>query len=1137
MKLNKLFIILTTVFSLLAISCQKSELKEPYPRNVGEEYLNVSETEMEFLGRGGSLTYTVDASYDGTMLAPDWVTLTANAFPGDTRKFKVTAKAEVNKTGADRTGEVTISTPNLTKTIKVSQPAYNRPNIPNPIKSADDFIEFLTNAPYVEENEVITIDGNIDLKDKTIAAAEYFNGVLDGQGNSIVNLKAGCPLFTTLNQVAVIRNLTVAASSSYTVATGDAEVFFAPFAGRNNGTIENCENDAPITITGAGTQKVYAGGIAAWGEENSTVKNCRNKGEIKFAPEAESANAYIGGIVAYSYGNVDYNQNYGPIVGEPASFSAVYHIGGITSRQEHGSLTHNINHKEAYISTNDKSSSSKSYVGGIVGRIEGTPLPPTGFNETYADIYFAPKVESYVGALQGWQAKVEIGASAITTLFEGSIVNSNITAYTKGKGQYGNNPCLSAGFVTGRFSGQSGKETLHYGNDANPIRVSGSITSLQTGEKVTASSGDFVALLDGDGSKSSVNTGAVPEADYNTIKYAVVGDGQTGPAEELIVTTDNVKVEVPMEGGKASFIFKANYDATLQTADDWLSFSETEAEVEKVLPASEAEQTVDIFAAENTKTTDREGKVSIKLPMGSYKEVTVLQPGNKTLPAELSVEGKELEALPEGSDVTFKVTANYDAAITTECDWLTIKQPTVKGDYTAQTVTVTAIANDASEAVDRMGTVTVTVKDKVETVTISQKKFTFTPKEEIASVKDFTDFMKYGGNADLYPAGFNVKLTTDIDLKGVALERIATFVANFDGQGHSLKNWACDGPLFGQINGGVVKGIVIDSSCSVKFKYENSTANSSNHCLGIICGDVLKGTIDGCINNAKVELATNGTGAEAIFLGAIAGRTSASMLVKNCVNNGDVVVKTNSAVSKGYRVAGIVAGSNGNIENCTNNGNVELSPASITGSNFHVGGVSAYLAKNNDQVMTGCVNNGKVSFTPAEVTGIAQSYVGGLLAYLDGPILVGVEGNTASFRDCKNFGDVYSSVNNELVAVGGLLGWQKSGNANNIHLQNSVVNCNVTAGFASVDGTATNPCQSAGIVIGRVALSGGAANVTATCGTVEEPVKVAGSVTMIGGSTVTATATNYLELIKGSGFADTNNKFKFYGKYEVVTKE
>lgn len=1130
MKLNKIFIILTTVLSFAAISCQKSELKEPYPRNVGEEYLNVSDSNIDFLGRGGSVSFTVDASYDGTMVAPDWVSLTAGVFPGDTRKFTVAATVLSNKTGQDRKGEIVISTPNLSKTIQVNQPAYNRPEIPNPIKSADDFVEFITNAPYVEEGEIITIEGSINLDGKTITTAEYFNGVLDGQGNTISNLNASGPLFATLN--GSIHGLSFTSSCKFTLTAGGAEIYFGPFAGHNHGTVENCGNDGVITINGNATEKQYIGGIVAYGYENSITKNCTNKGRINYVPESSVANAYIGGIVAYNYGDASNNHNYGAIVCEPGAYSAQYHIGGITSRQEHGALAGNINHKDADITVNDKySSTSKSYVGGIVGRIEGTPLPATNNSEMYADIYFAPKVESYVGALQGWQAAVNIGASPLTTLFESSVVNCNISAYTKGKGQYGNNPCLSAGFVTGRFSGQSGKETLHYGTLEKPIRVSGSITSLQTGEKVTATSGDFVALLDGDGSKTSVNGGGIPEADYNTIRYEVVGDGQTGPAEELIVTTDNVKVEVPMVGGKASFIFKANYDATLQTANDWLSFSETEAEVEKVIPASGAEQTVDIYAAENTKTTDREGKVSIKLPMGSYKEVTVFQPGNKTLPAELSVDGKELEALPEGSDVTFKVTANYDATVTTECSWLTIKQATVKGDYSAQTVTVTAASNDASDAADRTGTVKVTVKDKVETVTISQKKFTFTPKEDIASAKDFADFMKYGGNADLYPAGFNVKLSADIDLKGVAVGTIPTLVANFDGQGHSLKNWACEGPLFGQINGGVVKGIVIDSSCKIALKYENSILNGSNRCLGVICGDLLSGSIENCTNNAAVSVATFGDAYT--FVGIMAGRTSPSQWVKNCVNNGAVTIKPTATVTD-FRFGAIVGGSNGNIINSKNNAPIDVAPADVNAGIFRVGGIAGYLGKNADQTLAGCVNTqkGKITFNPAKVTSIKQSYIGGVLGYLDGQM----KANTDLSGD-KNFGDVCSMVNNELVAVGGLFGWSNGGGTPNDLFPDGVVNCNVTAGFASTDGSAVNPCQSAGLVVGRVAVKSGKDNVTAQCGTVDHPIKVAGSVTLAGGKTVTASADNFLNLYKGSAFVDADGKFHFNGVYEAVTKE
>lgn len=1139
MKISKTLVILACALTAI-VSCKKATLVEPYPRNFGEEYLTVSEDSLDFIGRGGSQSVTISSNYDGEILTDDcpWITPTAGKYPGDTREFRLVLTAEKNLSGEDREGDLIVKGPTISYTVHVSQPAYIRPEIPETITTAEEFKEFFEDlATYVESDETIRLGASIDMGELTITkSAEYFNGTFDGGKNTVSNLKANGPLVVTNN--GKICNLVIGEGSKITPLPTTEDIYIASIAGKNYGTIEACENRAEIEISGERTAKTYIGGMAGYSYAGSLITKCVNRGEIRFVPENATANAYIGGMSGYSYGDVTYNDNYGPITCEPAAFTAVYHIGGIVPRQETGSVTNNKTHKEAKIHTNKKSKSDKSYIGGCIGRIEGTPLPATGFNEVYCDIDIQLTVECYIGALQGWQAKVEKGASSITTLFEGSIVNSNISAYTAGSASNGNNPCKSAGFVTGRFSGQSGKETLHYGNADQPIKVSGSLTCLKNGTKLVASSGDYKALLDGDGSKTSVNNGAVPEADYNTIKYEVVGDGQTGPSEDLVVTLDPIKLGISENGGATEFIFKANYDATIETEAEWISFAAEEDVKTVVIPVSDGEHTVAVYVAENPTTVVREGKVSIKLPMGTYKEITIVQEGQKDIDPYIIVSADTLRPAPAGEAVTLGVTANFDGTVTTEADWITINPEALVGDETKQTITITASKNNAEGAAYREAAVVISVKDLLDTVIIAQDKFVYIPKTEIATTADFMDFVTYGADPELYPADFTVKLTADIDLSGKTLDPIANYIGTFDGQGHSLKNWACDGPLFAKINGegAAVKNLVIANSCSVKLKFEKATANGTNYCLGIICGDVLNGTIDGCINNAKVELATNGTGAEAIFLGAIAGRTSKSMLVKNCVNNGDVTVTTTSAVSKGYRVAGVVAGSNGNIENCTNNGNVELSPASITGGNFHVGGVSAYLANNNDQVMTGCVNNGKVSFTPAEVTGIADSYVGGLLAYLNGAILVG---KTASFRDCKNFGDVYSSVNKELVAVGGLLGWVKAGDPDNpnIYLQNSVVNCNVTAGFASVDGTATNPCQSAGIVIGRVKQSSGAASVTATCGTVEEPVKVAGSVTMIGGSTVTATATNYLELIKGSGFADTNNKFHFNGVYEAVTKE
>lgn len=1130
MKLNRIFIYLAAALSLSAVSCVKESPEiVTYPRNEGEEYLSVSVDTLSFLGRGNTLQFSVEASYDGTIEGADWVTLTSREFPGDKRAYTFSATVEANSTGADRKEILTVSTPNITKTIVVLQPAYNRPAIPEVIKTGAEFKTFLEElAPFVETGETITIGGTIDMEGLEVVPAEYFNGILEGDGNRIVNMKASCPLITRNN--GTICNLTIDESCAFTMVPASSDVYLAPFTAQNYGVVESCENDADITISGDYSVKTYAGGITAYTYDGSTVKNCTNKGEIKFIPTSSSANAYLGGITGYSYGNVDHNDNYGPITCEPVAMTGAYFMAGISPRHQTGSITYNVNHKEATIYAN-KLKGAKSYVGCIIGYLEGHPS--CGYNECYNDLDFRVTTESYVGGLQGWQAKVE---DADATLFEGSIVNCNIKAHTAGKGANGTNPCNSAGFVTGRFSGQSGKKTLHYGTADKPIRVSGSITCLANNTKLVASAKAYTDLLDGDGSKSSVNLGAVPEADYNTIQYEVVGDGQTGPSEELIVTTDPIKLEVPMTGGKTSFIFKANYDATVSTSADWISFSESEAVAEKVIPAADGEQTVEIFAAANSSAQDREGKVSIALPMGSYKEITISQPGNKVLDPTVAVSQESFTAQPAGDALSFTVTSNYDATITSDSEWLTVSPATTKGGDAARTVNVTVAKNNGADAALRNGTITVSVsnfdspaKTVTKTIAVSQEKFVYIPKTEIATVDDFMDFVEYGADAELYPSDFVVKLTADIDLKGKTVKSITPFVATFDGQGHSLKNWTCEGPLFGQVKN-CVKNLVIDSSCKANLKFENAIANGSNKCIGVICGDLLAGSIEGCTNNAAITLATFGT--DPTFIGAMTGRSQASAMVKGCVNNGAITVKPTAAISASYRVAGIVGGSNGNVQDCKNNAPVELSPVDVTGGNHFLGGIAAYLAKNADQTLAGCVNtkNGKVTFNPTTVTSIAQSYVGGVLGYLDGQLKA-----DTNFSNDKNFGDVYSSANVETVAVGGLLGWSKAGGNPNNLLFGSVVNCNVTAGFASTD--AVNPCQSAGLVIGRVALSGEAANVTAVCGSEDQPIKVAGSVTLVGGKTVTADATNFLELCKGAGFADTNNKFHLTAIFEAVTKE
>ena len=618
MNIHKLIISLSVLTGISATGCLKEvDTQNPYVRNKGEAYMTVSTERLDFSGRGGALSFTVETNYDATLEAPEWISLASTEVPGDGRTYTLTATASRNNEpgGADRTGVINIESGSLSKSISVAQPYFERPDIPQSISNADELVYFLdTCAAVLEEGETISFSKDIDMKGKTFQPAEYFKGVINGNGFRIRNLSASTPLI--LRNEGVINNLVIDASGAFEIQPEDTEQYFGAFAGQNFGKVEACVNEASFFVRGARTAKLYLGGIVGYHNLESSLHGCVNKGSFNYSPDSATANAYMGGIAGYSYGSIDACENYGPFNCTPIENSAVYFIGGITARQQNSVLSNCINHREARISTNKVSGSGKSYIGGIVGYVEGAPA--SSGNRNYADLEINLKAESYIGGLQGWQAKVTEGDAV---LFENSIVNCNITAQTKASGQYGNNPCKSAGLVTGRFSGQSGYSTLHYGTADSPIRVSGSITCLSSKVKQIAQPKDYQALLDGDGSKTSVNGGSIPEADYNSILYEVCGDGQTGDPEDLIVKTDGVRLSIPASGGEASFSVRGNYPMTISTEAEWLEVSPS------MVKGDGAYHDIKVSAAANEGASGREGTVLVTMPMGSTEAVIIVQEG------------------------------------------------------------------------------------------------------------------------------------------------------------------------------------------------------------------------------------------------------------------------------------------------------------------------------------------------------------------------------------------------------------------------------------------------------------------------------------------------------------------------------
>lgn len=1113
MKLKSILFSLAALASLA--SCVKETEIVTYPRNEGEEYLNVDTESIEFLGRGGNQTFTVEASYDGFMEAEEWITLTACEFPGDKRVYNVTVTAEPNKTGEDRYGLIRISTPNLEKFITISQPNYFRPESPEVIKTAEELKYWLeTCAPYCEEGEVMTLANDIDMKDVTIVPAEYFNGVLDGQGCSIRNLKSTSPLICTNN--GVIRNLTIESSCSF--YPDPKYLHFGPFASDNYGTITECVNKANVDITYANAERIYVGGIAGYSMEGSTISACTNYGTVSNVGNTPAANIYHGGIVGYAYGDFTDVHNYGPVHIKLVSASSSYQVfaAGITPRLETGTIKRCVNHKEAVITIEGSGKTGNQYVGGMVGYHEGTSAMQ--YCENYADITITlNNGNNYTGGLLGWQAKV---TSAPFTLLEGSIVNCNMTGVKAAAGQYGNNPTQSVGLVLGRFAGQANNQVCNVGSTAEPIKVSGSIYCTATKTKVIANAKEWGALVDGDGSATNLNSAGSTWQVFNCV-YEVVGDGIEGDPENLVVKTENVKLYVPADGGEASFIVKANYDAKISTECDWIELSDT------TVAGDDTEHLVTVTAAANVSPKDREGIVMVQLPQGTLETVIISQFGVTDIPESLDLSVESLEMDPVGRETaSFTVTANYDATITTDAAWLSLSAATVTGDLDPHSVTVTAQANEGEP---RTATITVTLpKGLSKTIAVSQghyEKPAFLT--EIKNKADFLDFVSKAGDPLIYTKDITTKLSADIDLTGETLPQIANYIGTFDGQNHKITNWTSAAPLFNVVDG-TVKNLVIDASCKI-----TADPTLSNNRWGVIVGnlgstDTMEAMLQGCVNNARVDMTM--IPAAQSFIGGVVGRSSKAATVTGCTNNGEISIKPAGSVAFDVRLAGVIAGSNGSVLNCTNNAPVTYAPADQT-KTFMVGGTVAYFSAMS---MAGCVNtkNGKVSFTPDAYTGTAQSYVGGMLAYMDKP-------NTIS--NGKNFGDIKVTANHDKVAMGGLIGFIKAGDANNPNqvLDNCVVNCDIIGTFVSQGTTpSTNPLNSAGLVIGR---TNGTDGVTAQVGNATAPIKAAGTISVNGGTSMTANAENIGHLALGaatvSTITGTSVKLTVDVVYEAVTKE
>lgn len=157
---------------------------------------------------------------------------------------------------------------------------------------------------FANSNINVVLANDIDMSEITeyrgIGTEAFpFTGKFDGQGHVISNLVINAPdesyqgLFGVINNGAEIRNVTIDSTCSIT-----ANAYAAGIAACSNGTgiviIENCGNEADITVTGKG---VNAAGILGVNMGNTVIvriTNCYNTGDITGKKENAAISGWLG---------------------------------------------------------------------------------------------------------------------------------------------------------------------------------------------------------------------------------------------------------------------------------------------------------------------------------------------------------------------------------------------------------------------------------------------------------------------------------------------------------------------------------------------------------------------------------------------------------------------------------------------------------------------------------------------------------------------------------------------------------------------------------------------------------------------------------------------------------------------------
>lgn len=218
------------------------------------------------------------------------------------------------------------------------------------IKTAADLLKFASDynsGVYAgaENSLVATLMNDIAFTDEDNAAfasigntgGNKFKGCFNGNSKTISNFNSGKALFASINDIGIVKDLTIAGTADVTLAASENDVNCGVLVDYHRGLVQRCTTNVAYTVNASAVTKTLCiGGIAGRipNCNYGSVVDCVNNGDLTVSGSKTEVN--IGGIV-------------GIAVGGKAEINGCISNGAITSDRNDNSKVH-------------------EYCGGIAGR-------------------------------------------------------------------------------------------------------------------------------------------------------------------------------------------------------------------------------------------------------------------------------------------------------------------------------------------------------------------------------------------------------------------------------------------------------------------------------------------------------------------------------------------------------------------------------------------------------------------------------------------------------------------------------------------------------------------------------------------------------------------------------------------------